>query len=442
MLGKGLGSFEGPIFEIRKALRVLLITYYWPPAGGSGVQRWLKFVKYLPSFGVEPSVYTVKNPSYAVEDLSLSHEVPKDLRVITKSIWEPNTLLGRLKLKKTKQSAGFLDPNPTFFGRQMLYIRANYFIPDSRKFWIKPSVRKLTSFVKENEIDVIITTGPPHSLHLIGAALKNKTGVKWVADFRDPWTNIDYFHNLPLTNKAKRKHHELETMVLNQANAVVVVGKFMKREFDDRNDRVVVISNGFDDENLPGEVDLDTKFSISHIGMMNADRNPKILWKALKELMEESEDFAKDLIVKLIGKCDREVYQSVADFKLQHHVSFVAYVPHKDVLKFQRSSQLLLLAVNRVPSAKSVITGKVFEYLQSERPIIGIGPVDGDLAEILNETGSGKMIDFDDLNSLKDLLRKQYALYKAGGLNSEAQQIDQYHRKNLTKDLAALLKSL
>ena len=423
-------------------MRVLLITYYWPPAGGSGVQRWLKFVKYLPSFGVEPIVYTVENPSYAVEDPSLSDEVPENLKVITKSIWEPNSILGRLKLKKTKQSAGFLDPNPSFFGRQMQYIRANYFIPDARKFWIKPSVRKLTSFVKEHKIDIIITTGPPHSLHLIGAALQKKTGVKWVADFRDPWTNIDYFHNLPLTNKAKRKHHELETMVLNRADAVVVVGKFMKREFNDSNDKVVVITNGFDDEDQTREVALDTKFSISHIGMMNADRNPKILWQALKELIEESEDFAKDLSVKLIGKCDQEVYQSVADFKLQNYVSFVAYMAHKDVLKFQRASQILLLAVNRVPSAKSVITGKVFEYLQSERPIIGIGPVDGDLAEILHETGSGQMIDFDDIASLKDLLRKQYALYQAGGIKSKAKQIDRYHRKNLTKDLAALLESL
>ncbi len=423
-------------------MRVLLITYYWPPAGGSGVQRWLKFVKYLPSFDVEPVVYTVKNPSYAVEDPSLSHEVPKDLQVITKAIWEPNSILARLKLKKTKQSAGFLDSNPSFLTRQMQYVRANYFIPDSRKFWIKPSVRKLTSFIRENKIDIVITTGPPHSLHIIGLTLQKKTGVKWVADFRDPWTNIDYFHNLPLTKKAQKKHHELETKVLSQANAVVVVGKCMKEEFNDRNNNVVVISNGFDDEDLFEEITLDKKFSISHIGMMNADRNPKILWQALKELIEESENFANDLSVKLIGKCDQEVYQSVSDFRLQNHISFIAYVAHKDVLKFQRVSQLLLLAVNKVPAARSVITGKVFEYLQSERPIIGIGPVDGDLAEILNETGAGQMIDFDDVMTLKELLRKQYSLYKAGKLNSTAHQIDRFHRKNLTKDLASLLKSL
>jgi len=187
-------------------LKVLLITYYWPPAGGSGVQRWLKFVKYLPSFDVTPAVYTVDNPDYAIEDESLLLEVPSDIEVIREPIWEPNSILSKFSSKEKQKSAGFIDANPSFFGRQMQYVRANYFIPDARKFWIKPSVKKLTPFVMENDIDIIITTGPPHSLHMIGAELKRKTGVKWLADFRDPWTNIDYFHSLPLSQKAKEKH--------------------------------------------------------------------------------------------------------------------------------------------------------------------------------------------------------------------------------------------
>ncbi|MGB5322162.1 MAG: glycosyl transferase family 1, partial [Lutimonas sp.] len=279
-------------------MKVLLITYYWPPAGGSGVQRWLKFVKYLPSFDVTPVVYTVKDPDYAIEDESLLSEVSSDVQVIRESIWEPNSILSKFNPKEQQKSAGFIDPNPSFLGRQIQYVRANFFIPDARKFWIKPSVKKLTPFVLENDIDVVITTGPPHSLHIIGAELKKRTGVKWLADFRDPWTNIDYFHSLPLTQKAKERHCQLETMVLEQADAVTVVGKSMKEEFSDRNDHVYVLTNGFDETSQAEEVFLDKKFSICHIGMMNADRNPLILWQALQELSEESADFKKDLVVK------------------------------------------------------------------------------------------------------------------------------------------------
>lgn len=423
-------------------MKVLLITYYWPPAGGSGVQRWLKFVKYLPSFDVTPVVYTVKDPNYAIEDESLLSEVSSDIQVIRESIWEPNSILSKFNPKEQQKSAGFIDPDPSFLGRQIQYVRANFFIPDARKFWIKPSVKKLTPFVLKNDIDVVITTGPPHSLHIIGAELKKRTGVKWLADFRDPWTNIDYFHSLPLTQKAKESHYQMETMVLEQADAVTVVGKSMKEEFSDRNDHVHVLTNGFDETSQAEEVLLDKKFSVCHIGMMNADRNPLILWQALQELTEESADFKKDLVVKLIGKCDQEVYQSVRDFGLTNHVSFVAYVPHKDVLRFQRSAQVLLLAVNNVPSSKSLITGKIFEYLQSQRPVIGIGPVEGDLAAILNETGAGQVVDFEDLVSLKQLISKYYSLYRSGKLKVQARNIDRYHRKHLTKDLAGILKSL
>lgn len=423
-------------------MKVLLITYYWPPAGGSGVQRWLKFIKYFSCYGIEPVVFTVKDPNYAVEDATLLEEVPKNLQVIRESIWEPNDILSKFKKGDNKESAGFLKSDPTFLDRQLHYIRANYFIPDARKFWIKPSVRTLGAFLIDNPVDVIITTGPPHSVHMIGYELKKKTGIKWLADFRDPWTNIDYFHNLPLRAGARQEHHNMENLVLKKADAVLVVGKTMKQEFDDRNKNVYVISNGFDDAPNHEELVLDVNFSISHVGMMNADRNPIVFWKALSELVSENDSFEKDLSVKLIGKCDEAVSKSVEDFGLNSYVNFVAYVAHKDVLKYQRTSQILLLAVNDVPSSKSVITGKVFEYLQSKRPILGIGPIDGDLAEILNETQAGQMIDFNDLAAMKKALLAYYQSYKDGKFNIQSKNIDKYHRKNLTKDLATIIKGL
>ncbi|VAW26277.1 TPR/glycosyl transferase domain protein, partial [hydrothermal vent metagenome] len=194
--------------------KALIITYYWPPAGGSGVQRWLKFVKYFRDFGIEPIVFTVKNPHYQILDKSLAKEIPKGIEILKQPIWEPNNIVSFF-VKKNNETVGFLNPNPSFFGKLAQYIRANYFIPDARKFWIKPSVKYLKNYLSKNEIDVIITTGPPHSTHLIGLKLKQKLAVKWIADFRDPWTEIDYFHQLPLTKKSIIKHKYLERRVLN-----------------------------------------------------------------------------------------------------------------------------------------------------------------------------------------------------------------------------------
>jgi glycosyltransferase involved in cell wall biosynthesis len=423
-------------------LKVLLITYYWPPAGGSGVQRWLKFIKYLPEFDIETVVYTVKDPHYAIVDDSLLDEIPNELEVLKGGIWEPNSLLSKFGRSNKGPSAGFLNPKPSVTESLMQYIRANYFIPDARKFWIKPSVKLLSSYLENNKIDLIITTGPPHSLHLIGLELKKKYGLKWVADFRDPWTNIDYFHNLPLTKRSLKKHYDMETKVLKGADAVLVVGKSMKDEFTDRNSEVHVLTNGFDEVKESGKMDLDKHFSMSHIGLMNADRNPVVLWKVLKELVDESPDFANDLQVRMIGKCAEEVYKSVEESGLQSKVSFEGYVGHHEVLQYQQASQLLLLCVNKVPSAKSVVTGKVFEYLQSKRPILGIGPVDGDLAEILEETKAGMMVDFDDMPALKNVIRQYYADFKAGTLRASTQNVDHYHRKNLTVKLASLLREI
>ena len=423
-------------------MKALLITYYWPPAGGSGVQRWLKFVKYLSEFGIDPVVYTVQDANYSITDQSLMEEVPSEVEVLKEPIWEPNDFLSKFGSKEQGVSAGFLSSKPSFVGRQIQYIRANYFIPDARKFWVKPSVRRLMRYMKNNSIDVVVTSGPPHSVHLIGMKLKEKTGVKWIADFRDPWTNIDYFHVLPMTEKAKKKHYKLENKVLKKADSIIVVGDSMKKEFDDRNKNVQVISNGFDGEIVNSNNILDKKFSISHIGMMNADRNPLILWKILKELILESSDFAEDLQVKLIGKCDKTVFESIQKEGLSDYVNFISYLPHKEVMHYQRMSQILLLCVNKVPSAKSIVTGKVFEYLQSNRPIVAIGPLDGDLSDIMKESGNGIMIDFEDAKGLKESILSCYRKYKSGKLKVRSENIDRYHRKNLTEKLATLIKSV
>lgn len=422
-------------------MKVLIITYYWIPAGGSGVQRWLKFVKYLRNFGVEPVVFTVDNPSYPIVDNSLVNDVPEKIVVIKNPIFEPNNILSIFKKKETKTSAGFLNPNPSFFGKMLQYVRANYFIPDARKFWVKSSVKKLKKYLSENRIDTIITTGPPHSVHLIGLGLKKQLKVKWIADFRDPWTDIDYFHQLPLTKKSKKKHQQLEQEVLKTADEVLVVGKTMQTNFKSFSKNIHIITNGYDTERVLKEnVVLDKKFSITHIGLMNADRNPKILWKVLAEISSENKEFSNDLQLKLIGKVAKEVDEELSKYQFKN-IEKVDYVPHKEVKKYQRKSQVLLLAINQVPSAKMIITGKIFEYLQAKRPILAIGPKDGDLAEILQQTNSGTIVDFNDEEKAKSVILELYQHYKNENLSVNSKNIEQYHRKSLTKELVEILKS-
>jgi len=295
--------------------RVLIVTYYWPPSGGSGVQRWVKFVKYLREFDIEPIIYTVKDPVYVFEDPKIGEEIHSDIKVLRRKIFEPNRIIGFFKGKKGigKVSAGFIDPNPKGFKKRLTqYIRANFFIPDARKFWINPSVRYLKKYLKENPVDAIITTGPPHSLNIIGLKLKRKTGLPWIADFRDPWTEIDYFHHLPFTNRAKRKHERLESEVVREADKTLVIGRTMKDSFDKFSKNVEVITNGYDFPATENHgVKLDEKFSITHIGLMNADRNPKTLWKVLSDLASENKDFSDKLEIKLIGSIAGEVDQEL-----------------------------------------------------------------------------------------------------------------------------------
>ena len=421
--------------------KVLIITYYWPPSGGSGVQRWLKFSKYLRDFNIEPVIYTVDNPSYPIKDTSLESEIPLGLEVLKQPIFEPNSFLSIFGNNKKKESAGFLNPNPTLLGRFFQYVRANYFIPDARKFWIKPSVKFLSNYLKNNEIEVVITTGPPHSMHIIGLALRDKFKIKWISDFRDPWTEIDYFQQLPLTKKANKKHHQLEQEVLEKSDMVIVVGETMKKKFLKHNHNIEVLTNGFDSYENSLTIELDSNFSITHVGLMNADRNPTILWEVLYEISSENIDFKNNLRIKFIGKIDDTVIQDIQVFNPKNIVR-IPYLDHEEVRKYQASSQVLLLSINHVPSAKGIITGKIFEYLQAKRPILGIGPEDGDAAAILKKTNAGNIVGFNNKVELKAAVLKLYKDFKEEKLFVNSINIEQFHRKNITRQLAQVIKKV
>ena len=425
--------------------KVLIITYYWPPSGGSGVQRWLKFVKYFEEFGITPVVYTVDNPDYTILDDTLKRDIPSGVEVLKHPIWEPYNVAKFLSKKKSNSaSMGFLTKKKSIGGKITNYIRANYFIPDARIFWVKPSVKFLKNYLATNHVDAIVSSGPPHSLHLIALELKKELGIPWLSDFRDPWTDIDYLHQLPLSQKSIRKHDRLEKEVLHNSDAVVVVGETMRQNFLPENKNTIVITNGYD-QNISesvSKVKRDKKFSITHIGLMNEDRNPSTLWKVLSQLCAEDKEFSDDLTIRLIGKVSELVLSEIERYGLSKNFELIEYLPHEEVLEYQKKSQVLLLALNNVASAKGIITGKIFEYLISKRPIIAIAPTDGDLAEIIQETKSGSVVDFDDAASLKIVIEKLYFSYKSDSLELNSENVSQFHRKQLTEKMAQVLKSI
>ncbi len=423
--------------------KVLIITYYWSPSGGSGVQRWLKFVKYLRDFGIEPVIYTVENPNYALIDDSLGSEIPEGIEILRKPIWEPYKLASIFSKKKNNQeSVGFLTKKKSFSSKVISYIRANYFIPDARMFWIKPSVKFLRKYLKENKIEAIISSGPPHSMHLIALKLKKELGIKWISDFRDPWTDIDYLHQLPLTKRSIQKHEQLEKKVLQNSDGVIVVGETMRQSYLNDCKNITVITNGFDQDEVEEKVTMDEEFSITHIGLMNEDRNPKILWQALAKLCKENTSLHNNLKIRLIGKVSEKVVEDIKTYGLLDKLELIDYLPHKEVIKHQQKSQILLLSINNVPSSKGIITGKIFEYLMAKRPIIAIGPTDGDLAKILDSTNSGAVIEFNDTNSMVSKLENLYELYDNNNLQNESSNIQQFHRKQLTENLAKLINQV
>ena len=425
--------------------RVLIITYYWPPAGGSGVQRWVKFAKYLRDYGWEPIIYTPANADYALVDQSLSEELPSDLEVIKQPIWEPYALAQLFSRNKGKQRAGFLEDSKqlSYFQRKLLWIRANWFIPDARKFWVKRSTRFLNKYLKEQAVDAIVTNGPPHSMHLIGLGLKRKLNIKWLADFRDPWTSIDYLHHLPLTQRSIQKHARLEQAVLRTADQVTVVSNTMKEEFEAYTDKLTVIMNGHDlSSTRQDPTTLDTTFSLVHVGLMNMDRNPIRLWRILGELCKQDTLFNEKLRIKLIGEVSAAVLQSLKEAGIHDCCEFVGYLPHGEVHHFQRKAQVLLLAVNNVPSAKGIVTGKVFEYMAAHRPILAIGPEDGDLARLLRESKSGSIFGFSEEEDLKAHIIKLFDRYQEGKLLGSTVDVAQYSRKNLTEKMAITLNQI
>lgn len=434
--------------------RVLIITYYWPPSGGSGVQRWLKMSKYLPENGWQPVIYTPENPESPVEDPSLLHDVSPEAEVIKRKIVEPYSIYKKLLGIKEEQKVkvGFINEGERKQGWKenlSLWVRGNLFIPDARCWWVKPSVRFLKKYLKEHPVDAIISTGPPHSMHLIALKLHKALNIPWIADFRDPWTEIDYYSQLHLTRRSDRKQHRLEHEVLTQADRVVTVAPDGARRLEALGARnVKTIYNGFDwnqNDRKEEKRPQNGKFNLTYIGVLSEIQNPENLWEAIAELIEENDTFAQSLQINLIGQIDQSVETALRKAKLEQHAVFKPYIPHNQVLQEQQAAELLLLLLmpDSTPRAKGLLTGKLFEYLSSGRPILCIGPEDGDAAHLISEAKAGVTVGFDDKEKMKAEIIRLYEAYKKGITHqTDMKLIGFYSRKENAAAFTQLLNGL
>lgn len=429
--------------------KVLIMTYYWPPTGGAGVQRWLKFSKYFRKFGWEPIIYTPSNPDFPITDETLLKDVPENLTVLKTKITEPYGIYRKLMRKKKTEAVnqGFLSEGKenSLLQSLMIWIRGNFFIPDARKFWIKPSIAYLSDYLNNHKVDAIISTGPPHSMHLIALGLKQKFNLPWIADFRDPWTQIDFYNQLKLSKFADHKHKVLERKVLSSADRVVTISPTCGTDLEKLGNRTVdVITNGFDTDDflLNSTLKLLNGFVLHHIGALNKDRNPSTLWKVLGDLCNERQDFKKELVIKFTGKTDAIAFESLKQHGIIDNTQKTDYLPHSEVVKLMAQSPVLLLALNNTPNNAGVLSGKLFEYLAAKRPIFGIGMPDGDAAKILKETEAGIMCDFNDEKGMRKAILNLYEKYQSHQLFTNTSSIDNYSREHCAKKYTSLLNTI
>jgi glycosyltransferase involved in cell wall biosynthesis len=434
-MSQALASTPNPMQK-----RLLIITYYWPPSGGSGVQRWLKFAKYLPEAGWEPVIFTPENPDFDLQDETLLKEVSPNLEVIPFPIWEPYQLFAKLKKKGKSHPGRILEqPKKGFLEKIAIWLRANILVPDPRIFWVKPSVQFLSQLLKEGQFQAIITTGPPHSLHLIGQQLKQKHGIPWLADFRDPWSQWEFLDTLPMLPFIRRRHEALERKVLQQADVVVTISPTFKRDLERLSGRKIdLITNGYDPADIPQDFaprpKAANRLHLVYTGIIDAIRNPLPLLQALKA---EFETAGEEVSWTFVGKVSEQVQQQVqGDSWLLTHIQFAGYVSHQEVFDFYAQADALVLILTDTKNAKGNIPGKLFEYLATGLPVLALGDPQGDSSEILSQAGAGAVLSHGDHLAMRQALRR---LYQTAGAQQALGSLEAYSRKTGSKKVAGLL---
>lgn len=428
--------------------KLLIITYYWPPAGGPGVQRWLKFAKYLPEFGFEPIIITV-NPdkaTYPLRDESLLAEVGEGLTVYHTDTFEPFGAYQKTTGRKEVPFSGFANESDKPGPRQKLakFIRGNFFLPDARKGWNKFAFAKAEELLKTYDFKAVITTGPPHSTHLIGQKLQAKYGIKWLADFRDPWTDIYYYNELYPTVVAKTIDKRMEREVLEKAHAIATVSADMKRLFVAKSpkispEKIAILPNGFDEADFKNwAAPKNETFTLLYSGTVTHKYRIETLLRSADELAAEG----KKLRLVFAGKQDEIVQKQLAAL-INVEVVLKGYVSHKEAVQLLQETDALLLAIPDLPDNKGILTGKLFEYLAAQRPIICLGPTDGDAAAILREANAGETHEYADVTAIRTHIENLYQNWlQKTTPTSNAGVVQSFSRKAVAGQLAEILTRL
>ena len=431
-------------------MTVLILTYYWPPQAGSGVQRWLKFAKYLPEYGWKPVIITPRNGTAPYYDDSLLKDVPPEAEIIYTGTLEPFAIYNALQGKKPKAAVPVgmmgLTEKKGMFHRLANYLRANVFVPDARRGWMPYARKAALKRIAEGGIDLVVTTGPPHSTHLAGLDIQRQTGLPWLVDLRDPWTNIYYNKTLPRSRSTQAKDQAWESMVVRSASAVTVVSPGMADEFSPRAKRLEVIYNGYDDSDLPPTPPTSHKgFTLSHVGNFFPSLESSGLTSALSRLCKEEPGFAADLRLRFTGLLDSGVEERLRIAGLAPNIQVTPPVSHKDAVVEMMRASMLLFSIANEGNVRALVSGKIFEYLATGLPILAIGSPESGAAQVLLDAEFGPMLPHEDSEGISQALLAAYRPWKTNGrlpMKMEKAKGAQYSRRALTGHLAALMDSL
>ncbi len=404
------------------------------------MQRWLKFAKYLPEAGWEPVIFTPENPDFDLKDETLLRDIPSQLEVIKFPIWEPYQLFSKIKGKTKKHPGRLLEQKDRgFLEKSAIWMRANLLVPDPRIFWVKPSVKILTDLVKSGQFQAMITTGPPHSLHLIGLELKRKTGLFWLADFRDPWSQWEFLDSLPMSSIVRKKHENLEQAVLKTADVVTTISPTFQLDLNKIAGREIkLLTNGYDPSDTPQDFNPREKtkdqLHLVYSGIIDSIRNPIPLLEAIKAEFSEKMEEVKLTFVGNVSEFVREFVQ--ADSWLSDRIHFAGYVSHQEVFGFYEQADALVLILTDTKNAQGNIPGKLFEYLATGIPVLALGDPKGDSAVILENSDSGNVMAHTDIEGIRKRLRE---VFESDKRDTDSSNLEKYSRKNLSVQLAKIL---
>jgi glycosyltransferase involved in cell wall biosynthesis len=428
--------------------KVLIVTYYWPPSGGAGVQRWLKFAKYLPESGWQPVILTV-DPAYASypqHDEELLKEIPQNLEIFsTKSSTGVFSTYKKITGKKEIPYGGFAnESNPGLIQKIFRFIRGNFFLPDARVGWNRFAYRKALRIIHDQNIGYVITTSPPHSTQLIGLKLKKKLNIKWIADLRDPWTDIYYSGEMYPTFLARRKNRLLESRVLLSADRVIATCNTTRDLFRSKlkgnlqYENVITVTNGFDPDDFKNITSVPEVFTITYIGTIAKNYDIDVLTKAIDYCAANN---GQVINLCFIGRTD-EYTAGVLRGNKNISLSLIPYMEHRKAMEFLGRSAALLLVIPSGKKITEMIPGKLFEYLASGRPVIAIGSHSSDVAEILRKTGGGKIFERTESKELGKYILEIMNNFSNGIIKIDTSAIDNYSRKNLAMTFAGIINSI